>query len=191
MSDRPLEIIEPLALAIQGRTMEGRIDVARLARLLPLLRSSEGEAVYSLRFDRDEGGVPCVVGEVSATLVLQCQRCMEDMAYPVKAKVRLGIVTSRQTVEQLPDRYEPLLVSESDISVASIVEDELILALPIVAMHKTEECSSGEAYQQQVVTQEDNTCAKPQRENPFAVLAQLKDNLQDQGAAIRTEHEEE
>jgi uncharacterized protein len=184
-----IDTIEPLALAARGRILEGRLPLSSLPRLLPLLAEDtaqadpalqNGEVEYRLEFGIDEGGIPCVMGSVKAVLPLTCQRCMETMALRVSTRTRLGIVTSQAAAEQLPERYDPLLVpssavedeADSGITVASIVEDELILALPQVAMHKKEECPQGEAFLGSAKGEED--VAATQRENPFAVLSQLK-----------------
>jgi len=173
MSDRFTETIDPLALASKGRSIEGEIALVELHRVLPLLRSDAGEVRFSLIFNTDEAGIPRIQGKVQATLCLQCQRCMEDMDFTVASKVRLGIVTSRAEAEQLPDNYEPLVCNE-ETTIVSILEDELILALPIVAMHKIEDCPMGD----RVSTQEDRDIEKNDvtagRKNPFAVLARLK-----------------
>jgi uncharacterized protein len=175
MSDPLVEIIEPFSLATQGRTLEGRIPLAALQRLAPLLRSTEGEVAYTLHFEVDQGGVPRVKGHVEATLMLQCQRCMMDMPFVVSNPVQLGIVRTRQAAEQLPANLEPLLVDAEGVTVGSIVEDELILALPVVAMHELEACPEGEAIRHKPgADQEDASAESEQRENPFAVLAQLK-----------------
>ena len=193
MSDRFTDSVEPFALATQGRTIEGEIPLADLKRLGTLVRSSqsqddenestaggdiEGSVGFTLRFDIDESGAPRIGGNVSTTFRLQCQRCMEDMDYPVTLKVSLGIVPSREAAANLPDSYDPLVVSGDEITITSILEDELILALPIVAMHEIESCSQGKASNNksgnidQEAEQENLSSSK--RENPFAVLAQLK-----------------
>jgi uncharacterized protein len=105
---------------------------------------------------------------------------MEEMEYPVSLKVHLGIVSSRKAAETLPDSYDPLVVSGDEISIASILEDELILAMPIVAMHEIKSCPRGEAFNKRNETfgQEESgneNMAESQRKNPFAVLAQLKE----------------
>ncbi len=194
MSDRFTDSVEPIALATQGRTVEGKIPLADLKRLGALARSSqslddeskgascevEGIVEFTLCFDIDEGGAPRVGGNVSTIFRLQCQRCMEDMDYPVTLNVRLGIVPSREAAKSLPDSYDPLVVSGNEISIASILEDELILALPIVAMHEIENCSLGKTLvnESDKFTQqaEQEDLSSSGRKNPFAVLAQLKKN---------------
>ncbi|HEC18440.1 MAG TPA: hypothetical protein ENI97_03770 [Gammaproteobacteria bacterium] len=183
------QIIEPLALAARGRTLEGHMPLASLARLLPLLAGTDpqGEVEYQLEFGADEGGNPRIIGSVTATLPLVCQRCMESMVHSVTTRTRLGIVSSQRAAEQLPERYEPLLVpaeeqgelGAGELPLATLIEDELILALPQVAMHRTEECPRGEAFLGSAPDgDEDGSVA--QRENPFAVLAQLKSTPSEQ-----------
>jgi len=174
------ETIEPLALAARGRTLEGCLPISSssLPRLLPLLATGgpglaiQGDVEYLLEFGVDEGGSPRVTGSVKATLPLTCQRCMETMELSVSTETRLGIVSSRAAAQQLPECYDPLLVLDDEVTVASIVEDELILALPQVAMHDNEDCPQDAAFLNIESGQED--AATVRRENPFAVLSQLK-----------------
>jgi uncharacterized protein len=193
MSDRFTDSIEPFALATQGWTIEGKIPLVELERLGALVRSSQsfndddksasddvdGDVEFALHFDIDEGGAPRVGGSASTTLRLQCQRCMKEMEYPITLNVRLGIVPSREAAANLPDNYDPLVVSGDEISIASILEDELILAMPIVAMHEIENCSQVEVISKdsEKINQETEleNLTPSGRENPFAVLAQLKD----------------
>jgi len=172
------ETIEPLALAARGRTLEGCLPVSSLLRLLPLLATDgpdsfgQSDVEYLLEFGTDEGGSPRVTGSVKAILPLTCQRCMETMGFPVSTRTRLGIVSSRAAAQQLPECYDPLLVLDDEVTVASIVEDELILALPQVAVHSDEECPQGTAFLNTGDGQEGVTTARGK--NPFAVLSQLK-----------------
>jgi uncharacterized protein len=185
MSDSFTDVIEPFALARQGRTIEGKVPVANLPRVVPLLRSVDGEVEFSLHFDTDEAGIPRIRGKVNTTLILQCQRCMEDMEYSVSVKTRLGIVASKEAAEHLPANYEPLVVTEEETSIVSLLEDELILALPIVAMHKVEDCPQGDAFtgnaEHEIDAERENT-ASTGRKNPFAMLAQLKKTLPEDSA---------
>lgn len=175
-------IIEPFDLATQRRTLDGRLAVSTLPRLVQSLSTDDAEAIaayhvdYVLDFGVDEGGVPSVTGTMQTVLPIECQRCMETMEFPVNVNIRLALVKSRQAAQQLPENYDPLLVSaDEEISVESIIEDELILALPQVAMHETKDCPKGESF----LNTGDGTAeggTAPQRENPFAMLAQLKNS---------------
>lgn len=170
-----MNIVEPFELATQRRTLEGRLPVSSFPRLMLSLSTDDIEILgryqvdYVLNFDVDESGVPGITGKVKTVLPLECQRCMEEMEFPVSVNLKLALVKSRQAAQELPENYDPLLVlHDEEISVESIIEDELILALPQVAMHEIKDCPKGESF----LNTEDG--AASQRENPFAVLAKLK-----------------
>ena len=175
-----MNIIEPFELATQRRTLEGRLSVSTLPRLIQSLSTDDAEEIdryhvdYALDFGVDEGGVPRVTGTVQTALPIECQRCMESMEFPVSLNIQLALVKSRESAKQLPENYDPLLVSQdTEISVESIIEDELILALPQVAMHEIKDCPKGESFRNTGDGAAESGSA-PQRKNPFAMLAQLK-----------------
>jgi len=155
------------AAAEAGRVLRGRIELARLVRALPLLESPEGELVAMLEFGRDEDGTHYVAGTVQGKLVLLCQRCLEPMEYPLDVTFRLGLVHSQEQSRGLSDRYDPLLISGEPASLAEVLTDEVLLALPIVPLHSGANTCRPPATDYQAP-------ADSQRENPFAVLAQLK-----------------
>ena len=174
-----MNIIEPFDLTIQRRTLEGRLPVSSMSRLIKSLSTDDAEVIaryhvdYVLDFGVDEGGSPGITGTMQTVLPIECQRCMETMEFPVKLNVRLALVKTREAAQQISEDYDPLLVlKDAEISVESIVEDELILALPQVAMHEVKDCPKGESFRNTGDEVEDG--AAPQRENPFAMLAQLK-----------------
>lgn len=170
MSDHLGEVIEPLSLAEKGRTLTGQLPLSRLDRLCQSLQNGKGGVDVSLHFDKDEVGQPRVMGRLAAVLQLQCQRCMQAMDMSVSVDVHLGIVRTQKQAESLPDNYDPLLISDEPMTAADIVEDELILALPLVALHEMKDCPAADAR----VGQNEQDEVAPQRENPFAVLAELK-----------------
>ena len=178
MSDHLGEIIEPFSLAEKGRTLSGQLPLLGMDRLCQSLQNGKGVVDASLHFDKDEVGQPRVIGRLAAVLQLQCQRCMQAMDMPVSVDVHLGIVRTQKQAESLPDNYDPLLVSEQPITAADIVEDELILALPLVALHEMKDCPAAEALAGQDEQDEQGEVV-PQRENPFAVLAELKKERND------------
>ncbi len=174
MSRRIPEHIDPFRLAEADRQIAGRLPLEQMQRLAPSLLSSEGVVEVDLMFQVDDIGVPCIRGELHATLQVICQRCMEPMKLAIDASVSLGLLKREDRGEELPGEYEPLVIDEHPASLSDIIEDELILALPVVPMHELTECPAAEYVAAGTEATEETVT-----ENPFAVLTQLKSNHED------------
>jgi len=183
-SDRLPDFIDPIRLAEQQRELRGQIPLSRMHRLASSLAVAEGLVDVDLRFGIDELGMRFMSGRIHADLALICQRCMEAMRVPVEAEVSLGLTRSDNEAERLPENYEPLLVGAEPMPLSAIVEDELMLALPIVSMHALEQCPAStrpERAADDIQVEGAEPAADPEadqaadRANPFAVLRILKD----------------
>lgn len=162
--------IDPFRFAEQRRLVAGRLPVVAMERLVQSLDSSEGDVGVELEFGIDQEGIRFVSGRLRAVLSLVCQGCLEPMEYPVDTRVQLAFASSEAEAKRLPGRYEPLLVDpDGQLFLKDVIEDELILALPIIARHAEDECAAEGAGS----VGKDEGEAGP-RENPFAVLARLK-----------------
>ncbi|MBI2779443.1 MAG: DUF177 domain-containing protein [Gammaproteobacteria bacterium] len=170
MSSPLPEYIDPLRLADARAVLQGQVVVSNMARLAPSLCSTQGVVDFELAFDVDMEGIRCVHGSLSTQLDVICQRCLQPMKLPLEAKVALGVVASMQEAEGLASTYEPLVVGAEPVSLKEIIEDELLLALPVAPMHPEQQCP---AWQERVV-EEQEELAQEGRKNPFAVLAQMK-----------------
>lgn len=167
MIDHLPDRLDLLAAAGAKRLLRGRIALASLERVLPALVSADGDLQVSMELGRDPEGIDYLAGTISGMVRLQCQRCLEDMLLPLDVEFRLGLVRTEAAAEQLPERYDPLLVTTEPACIADIVSDEVLLALPIVALHNDRaECLE--------LTKEYQTPEGARRENPFAALAELK-----------------
>jgi uncharacterized protein len=136
-----------------------------MQRLRGSLASGEGEARYSAGFDKDALGVSYLALHVEAGLPLVCQRTLEPFVHEVVLDQRMGVVADESEEAALPPGYEPLLAPDGEVSIADVIEDELILALPVVPLRpgaplewKDPEDNAGEEVPP----------------NPFAVLGTLK-----------------
>jgi len=170
MKDRLPEHIEPLRLARSQRLLHGRLPLSRMSRLVSSLEDDTGEIDVDLKFDVDVTGIAWMEGHLTGILPLCCQRCMQQLLMPIDVTFKLAMIESESEIERLGEQYEPLLLEDDSLlSVVELVEDELLLALPIVPKHDTVKCNAGEEIVEQVVE------VKPeQKKNPFAVLADLK-----------------
>jgi uncharacterized protein len=167
MIDHLPERLDLLATADAGRVLTGRIPLASLERVVPLLGSSDGELAVRLELGKDPDGTRYLAGTLRGAVTLQCQRCLEPLTLPLALEFRLGIVRSYEAARSLHARYEPLIVDAEPTRIAEIVADEVLLALPQVPVHdENAQCND---YVKAYSSPEHST-----RENPFAVLAGLK-----------------
>jgi DUF177 domain-containing protein len=161
--------IDPRKFAKQGLELEGSIAVEELPRLSEALAEGGSEVGVALAFDIDEQGLKVVTGNVKGTLSVTCQRCLEAVPLEVEADFNLALAWDEDEAKQLPRRLDPWIVGEGATDIYTIVEEELLLALPMVAYHE-EPCLDATLYQSGEVEAED---VEP-RENPFQMLEQLK-----------------
>ena len=164
-TDNP-DIVDAWRMAANRRHFEGRIPLSAMPRLGELLLDSDGEATYSLDFDRDAMQVPYVELHIKAQLPLLCQRSLQRFLYPVELSQRLGLIADEEGEAALPTGYEPLLLdSNGELAPADLVEDELILAIPVVPVMPGSEAVQ---YDQPATTEE------LKQANPFSALTALK-----------------
>jgi len=160
-----------LRLAGTGASLQGTVALSTLSRLAPSLHAAGPETVeVRMHFGVDGEGVRYLRGTLRTVLELTCQRCLGAVRHPVNIELSLGLVGSPEEAERLAERYEPLVATGESMALATIVEDELILALPIVAMHADPACAPDLGTTTSETT-EDRT-GNPA--NPFAVLSRLK-----------------
>jgi uncharacterized protein len=158
--------INLLRLADQGAEMAGVMDIADMSRLEPSLVSSAHKAEVSLQFGIDVEKLRYVKGHIKAKLALVCQRCLQPMDYVIDDEISLSPVFSEKDANELPSCYESVMIDNHDMqSLTALIEDELILRMPIVALHDVQDCPV------KIMTKEITEEAAP---NPFAVLADLK-----------------
>jgi uncharacterized protein len=136
-----LQMIEPLRLAIIGEVLAGQYVLRDMQRLCKLLHDNCGEVSYRLEFRRHEKErFFCITGVIRANLHAVCQRCLDGMEVYINNEVYLGIVRDRSEAAGLPAGYEPLLVGDEPVSLRELLEDELLLAMPMSPMHDPEHC---------------------------------------------------
>lgn len=159
--------IEPTRAAQKRLCYKGVVPAARFQRLAEMA-GVQKDVNVSLECDIDPEGRAVLKGQIDTRLQLECQRCngnfMQDFS------VQFSYSPSKGD-EELPEAYEPIELDENgEVNLHLLIEDELMLALPIVAMHPPAECgvNSDELVYGDIEPADE-------RPNPFAVLKQLKD----------------
>jgi len=165
--------IDLIRLADQGDHLSGIIPLNRMTRLLTGCRSDEGVVTVDLSFHYDgQRDMRTIIGAVETEISLNCERCLEPMTLLLRSEVNLLVLLPGQ--ESLAET-DDALIADGPVSLAELVENELLLALPMMPMHPMDQCS---ATNQVVEAGSGSSTAEPEqgdnKESPFAELAKLK-----------------
>ncbi|MBK5942310.1 MULTISPECIES: YceD family protein [Halorhodospira] len=125
------------------RVHQGTLALPTMPRLAPLLAIQEGQAWARLEGSLDDAGRRELAGRIEADVPLTCQRCLGVYYHPVVVAFRVVIVATEEEGEALPDELEPY-VCGSAVRPLQVVEEEILLALPVVARHTGADCTPPE-----------------------------------------------
>lgn len=148
-----------------GLVLEGVLPLVELPRLREVLCDPVEGVRYSLAFERDQAGRALICGGLSTTLWLECQRCLGSMAQPVDVELMVALVTAESQLDALPEEYDPLVVEGGSVRLRDLIEDELLLAIPLVPRHPLGQCGDS------ALAGGDRSSRNGTRPSPFAVLA--------------------
>ncbi len=162
----PLKV-DPFRFADNGTCLQGRLPIKNMKRLMESLTFDQGEVDIDIQFGVDEQEIRYIRGHLKTQLILQCQRCMEPFKYEIIDDFLLGIVQTEEEADELPERYDPLVIKEMDLFIQDVIEDELIVSLPIVPMHPPKDCK----VRLPLVAESTGISDK---ENPFKVIELLR-----------------
>ena len=143
MSHSP--VIDGLEFARTGSKLQGAWPVAEFSRLRDVLRTDEGTLQYELLGVPQERAYPALRLKVGGTLQLVCQRCLGALEFALHIDVSLGLAATQAEVDAEPLEAEgpERIVAGPEMPVRDMVEDEVLLAIPLAPRH--ERCAGREA----------------------------------------------
>lgn len=163
-------VIDSLEFAQYGRRLDGEVPISRFDRLADLLADNAGSLGVVVTGKQDAEGNPRLRLQLAGSLKLRCQRCLEVLPWAVAIDSLLQLVDETEVLagpageegdeEELDASAPDVIVAERELAVLPLLEDELLLSLPIAPRHAHCEPPTGGA--------------KDRAASPFAVLAQLK-----------------
>jgi uncharacterized protein len=125
---RPLEVDR---MADGGAELDFAVP---LTELTGLAAGVAGSVAGHAHFTRVQG-FPVAQLTIRGAATLQCQRCMRPMNVPVDTVAKVALVVSEADVARVPTELEPMLAPGGRISIGALITEELLLTLPIVALH--------------------------------------------------------
>jgi uncharacterized protein len=133
---------------------------------LPVHESS-GETLRGRAQFRREVGFVVAELDVAGEVQLVCQRCLKPMWQPIDSHVRIALVASEADAERAPPEFEPVRAPEGRVRIRDLVEEEVLLALPIVPLHADpRECTPAAEV-------EAKAAAESPMQKPFERLGEL------------------
>jgi uncharacterized protein len=162
-------VIDNLEFARHGSVLQGELAIARLDRLQALLFSSQGLLNYTLSGKTGAKGESLLECCIDGRLVLQCQRCLEALEYPLHVVSTLKVVKGLTQFDDVGDEDEAVdsIPASAAMNVSALLEEEILLNLPISPLHAPGACRE----------QSGAKSVKDERTNPFGALAALKGKL--------------
>jgi len=170
MPATPADKVDVEALAAEGATLERRYPLDRFPRLADVLVSPDGEAVARFHFLRAAEDIPACELSVEAVASLRCERCLESFRHPIASEARIAFVAEGTGENHVPEGFEAVTLDADRLSLSGLVEDELLLSLPVVALH-----AEGTPCARRTAQAEDDVqgAAEPETHRPFAGLKEL------------------
>ena len=140
---------------------------------LPLEKSQELVGIYGkngqinaqLRGFVDSQGYSHLAGSISTELPEHCQRCLESMNLAISQNFDYVLIRHGGQEEAVEaEGKESFICPEDELDLAWFLEEEVLLAIPMIVKHQ--QCEAPHYEREEFVHEE-----KP---NPFAVLKNLK-----------------
>lgn len=160
--------LDAIQFARTSSVLDGSTDVALLERVAQECSAVPARIDWSIAGQVDAEGACWLELALAGSLMLQCQRCLEDVAVGVRSRSRFRLVPAGEEWgdQDLDDDSYEALELEGLLDVRTLIEDEVLLSLPAIALH--DQCSPPGAGA-------DADAAKP---SPFAELGRLKQGKQ-------------
>jgi len=164
-------LIDPHKFADQEKEINATLDLEYLDRFRQELASDKGEIVCSIKGSKvKDTRITLLELSLKGEVELVCQGCLQPFVYQLERNAVLYPVNSEEQMDRVADNGDPVLVGEDGLHVKSVVEDELILSLPLIPLFG--ECQELEAYESGELPEESIEQAK--KDNPFNALKDLK-----------------
>ena len=163
--------IQPIKLARREGEVRFSWKVSDFERLKTLLYSNEGNVEVTINALFDDRRRCLLRTNIAAKVLLECQTTFTAISYDIEKQVTFCAVVAESQFAEVEEEFEPVLIEDEFIDVKQLIEDELILSIPIVANKPQEELGQEMKFGE---LDEEAIAREKAASNPFAVLKDLK-----------------
>jgi DUF177 domain-containing protein len=140
MAKRPAGRFDAFRLARERGALEGSVDAAQLSRLNV---SEPSSIAWRIDGAADASGRPALTVDLTGEVSLECQRCLGRLAWPVSQRTELLLAHDEAELARLDaDSEAEVVLAQAPLDPLTLVEDELVLALPFAPRHPEGECQA-------------------------------------------------
>jgi len=134
--------VEPKRFCTGGQSWETRAAVSAFPRLAK--EFTQGELFCRVDGSTDARGAMSLHLRVEGVPTLRCQRCLGDLPYTLAIDHVVMLARDAAELERLEaDPDCDVIPLEHRLDLVALIEDEVLLGLPLAAMHAVGECSPG------------------------------------------------
>lgn len=165
-----MDVLDAFEFARRAEHLSGELSSEDLANFRSFLADAPVTVRYELTGVPKVMNLPGLHAKIHVEAAVPCPHCLEPVPYEDDIEITFAFVKSEAEADRLPiDEDEPgvdVVVGSKKLSIAALLEEELILSIPNIAH---EDCDDEADYEYKTPETE-----AEKRPNPFAALASLK-----------------
>jgi uncharacterized protein len=163
--------IDPLKAAEQAKVFTAALPLTDFERFTSLIVHPTGNVQIHLQFVEPRGGRIKAQLMLTAEVNVTCERCQHPLPCKIEETLALQLVKTTKDIENLALGVSPMEVNATGkLELHTLIEDELILALPPFPVHpEKKDCSLGENQAYYASPEEEQSLSY----QPFANLKEL------------------
>ncbi len=176
MSQTPVPTyVDTRKLFLQQGVIRGSMSLERLPGFRDCLLDDEASIQIQLKFSIDESQQRLIQGSLQASVHVSCQRCLQPLAIELADEIRLALIDNEDAIGTLNAGWDPWICADYKLELAGLVDEQLMLCMPIVNLHRAGDCPARMNYS---TGAHDDPVegGRAGDENPFSVLKALKEN---------------
>ena len=144
--------------------LHSEYKIANVPRVSEIARNTEDNLKVYLSFHLENEKTPCVEGIIKLKLVLDCQRCLDNLELDLRVTFRIAFTRNESQTDSLDDKFEIYLIGEEELDTKNLITDEILLSIPMAPSH---DFDCGLKTDKGDITEEI-------REHPFDALKNIK-----------------
>ena len=133
--------LDAFRLALEHGVVEGSVDAHQLPRVDDLLAEGPATVAWRIEGTADTWGRPALSISLDGSVPVTCQRCLDDFEWPIDQRTELLLARDERELAVLDaDSNSEVVLAGTPMEPLTLVEDELVLALPFAPRHPEGAC---------------------------------------------------